>query len=385
MIKESKLHGEFFMQGDIACAEGALAAGCRFFGGYPITPASEIAERMAYRLPLVKGAFIQYEDEIASMAGIIGASWAGAKSMTATSGPGISLMNENIGLGMMMETPCVVINVQRGSPSTGLPTSWGQADMMQAKWGSHGDYGSISLAPNSPQEIFDLTIVAFNYAERYRLPVFVLTDAVVGHMTEKVVIPPVEEIEIVNRKYTDKKPEDYKPYEPDEDLIPHFAKAGDGYRYHSTGLTHDERGYPVMTEECQRRCTKRLVDKINENADDIIILEEEDVEDADVVVVSYGISSRTVIPAIEKAKEKGVKVGFLRMVTVWPFPEKRIRELSKEVKGFVVAELNLGQVVREVERCAAKHAETKLVGHPGGGMHKKDDIVNAILEVANEQ
>jgi len=383
-IKQSKLHGEFFMQGDIACAEGAIAAGCRFFGGYPITPASEIAERMSYRLPLVEGSFIQFEDEIASMAGIIGASWAGAKSMTATSGPGISLMNENIGLGMMMETPCVVVNVQRGSPSTGLPTSWGQADMMQARWGSHGDYGSISLSPNSPQEFFDLTIVAFNYAEKYRLPVFVVTDAVVGHMTEKVVIPPVEELDIINRKYTNKSPGDYLPYEPDENLIPPFAKAGDGYRYHSTGLTHDEKGYPVMSEECQKRCTKRLVDKIKKNADDIIITEEHDIEDADVVVVSYGISSRTVFPAVEEAKKQGVKVGFLRLITVWPFPEKRVRELSEQVKGFVVAELNLGQVFLEVERCAAKYADTKLVGHPGGGMHDKQEIVKAILEVANE-
>jgi len=372
------------MQGDIACAEGAIAAGCRFFGGYPITPASEIAERMSERLPLLDGVFVQFEDEIASMAAILGASWAGAKAMTATSGPGISLMNENIGLGMMMESPCVVINVQRGSPSTGLPTSWGQSDMMQARWGSHGDYGVIALCPKSPQEFFDLTILAFNYSEKYRLPVFVITDAVVGHMTEKVIIPPVEELEIIDRKYTSKKPVEYFPYEVGEDMIPEFAKAGDGYRYHTTGLTHDKRGYPIMTAECQLECVPRLVEKIKKHSDEIIKLDERDIEGADVIVVSYGITSRTVFPAIEMAKKKGIKVGYLRLITVWPFPEKRIRELSQKVKGFVVPEINLGQIVLEVERCATKYAAVKLVPHPGGAMHDFDDICKAIEEVAYE-
>ncbi len=384
MLKKSKLHGEFFMQGDIACAEGAIAAGCRFFGGYPITPASEIAERMSYRLPMLDGVFVQFEDEIASITSILGASWAGMKSMTATSGPGWSLMNENIGLGMMMETPCVLINVQRGSPSTGLPTSWGQSDMMQAKWGSHGDYGSISLCPKSPQEFFDLTIVAFNYSEKYRLPVFILTDAIVGHMTEKVIIPPVDELEIIERKYTTKKPGEYLPYKVEKDMVPDFAKAGDGYRYHTTGLTHDERGYPVMTEECQWKCVPRLVEKITKNADNIILLEERDVEDADVVVVAYGITARTVVPAIEAAKKKGIKVGLLRLITVWPFPEKRIKELAQKVKGFVVPELNLGQIVLEVERCSAKYVTTKSITHPGGGIHKIENIVKAIEKVAYE-
>jgi len=383
MYRDSKLHGEFFMQGDIACAEGAVAAGCRFFGGYPITPASEIAERMAMRLPLLDGVFIQYEDEIASMAGILGASWAGVKSMTATSGPGISLMNENIGLGMMMETPCVVVNVQRGSPSTGLPTSWGQSDMMQARWGSHGDYGSISLCPNSPQEFFDLTITAFNFSEKYRLPVFLMADALVGHMTEKVVIPPVEELHIINRKYTDKKTNEYFPYEYGADLIPDFAKAGDGYRYHTTGLTHDKRGYPDMTVECQNECVPRLVNKIKNHIDYISLVEERNIEGADVIVISYGISSRTALPAIEMAKEKGIKVGYLRLLTVWPFPEEKIRKLSENVAGFVVPELNLGQIALEVERCACKNATTKCVPHPGGGIHKFEDIVQAIEEVAH--
>lgn len=381
MIKKSKLQGEFFMQGDIACAEGAIAAGCRFFGGYPITPASEIAERMAYRLPLLDGVFLQYEDEIGSIAGILGASWAGAKSMTATSGPGISLMNENIGLGIMMEAPCVIVNVQRGSPSTGLPTSWAQSDMMQARWGSHGDYGTIALCPNSSQEFFDLTITAFNYAEKYRLPVFILADALVGHMTEKVVIPPNDKLTVVDRKYTSKKPSEYLPYEYGADLVPEFAKAGDGYRYHTTGLTHDKRGYPVMTEECQKECVTRLINKINNHADDIILLEERDIEDADVVVVSYGITSRSILPAIKTAKKKGIKVGYLRLITVWPFPEKRIRELAGRVNGFVVTEINMGQIALEVERCGHP-AKTKLVPHPGGGMHKNEDILDAINEVA---
>ncbi|MBN1948338.1 MAG: 2-oxoacid:acceptor oxidoreductase subunit alpha [Candidatus Cloacimonetes bacterium] len=370
------------MQGDIACAEGAIAAGCRFFGGYPITPASEIAERMAYRLPQLDGVFVQFEDEIASMAAILGASWAGAKSMTATSGPGISLMLENIGLGLMMEAPCVIINVQRGSPSTGLPTSWGQSDMMQARWGSHGDYAVIALAPKSPQEFFDLTITAFNYSEQYRLPVFVMSDAIVGHMTEKVIIPPYDKIHVIERRYTSKPPQEYFPYECQSDLVPDFAKAGEGYRYHTTGLTHDRRGYPDMTEECHVKLVNRLVDKIKLNADKIILLEEKDIDNADVIVVSYGITSRTVIPGINLAKKKGIKVGYLRLITVWPFPEKRIRELAEKVSGFVVVEMNLGQIALEVER-VAKSVPTRLVGHPGGGIHKPEDILKAIEEVAH--
>lgn len=381
-MKQSNLHGEFFLQGNVACAEAAVSAGCRFFGGYPITPASEIAERMAFRLPQVGGAFVQFEDEIGSMASILGASWAGVKSMTASSGPGISLMLENIGLGIMMEAPCVIVNVQRGSPSTGLPTSWGQSDMMQARFGSHGDYGVIALAPKSPQEYFDLTVKAFNFSEKYRLPVFVMSDAVVGHMTEKVVIPPVEELEIIDRKYTDKKPEDYHPYEIKKgDWVPDFAKAGDGYLYHSTGLTHDHRGYPDMSEKCHVQLVNRLIDKIKKNIDDISMVEERDLEGADVIVVSYGITSRTVVPGINLAKKKGIKVGYLRLITVWPFPEQKIRDLAKKVKGFVVPEINMGQVVIDVERCAGC-VKTISVPHPGGGLHKPEDIARAIEEVA---
>lgn len=380
-MRKSNLHGDFFMQGNIACAEAAISAGCRFFGGYPITPASEIAERMSFRLPQVGGVFVQFEDEIASMASILGASWAGVKSMTASSGPGISLMLENIGLGIMMETPCVIVNVQRGSPSTGLPTSWGQSDMMQARFGSHGDYGVIALAPKSPQEYFDLTIQAFNLSEKYRLPVFVTSDAIVGHMTEKVHIPHVDELILTERKYTTQKPEDYLPYRVGKDMVPEFAKAGDGYLYHTTGLTHDERGYPDMSEACHVKLVNRLIDKIRLNSDKIIMLEERDLEKADVVVISYGITSRTCIPGIMLARKKGIKVGYLRLITVWPFPEKKIRELAAKVKGFVIPELNMGQVFLEVDRCAGGK-KTKLVGHPGGGIHKAEDIAKAIEEVA---
>ncbi len=372
------LTGEHYLDGDHAASEGALAAGCRFFAGYPITPSTEIAERIAARFPMVGGMFVQMEDELASMAAILGGSWAGAKSMTVTSGPGFSLMMENLGLGIMMEVPTVLVNVQRGGPSTGLPTLPGQADMMQARWGSHGDYEVIALSPSSPQEAFDYVIMAFNFSEKYRVPTLVMMDECVGHMTEKVVIPRAEEIEIVPRKWYEGQKKNYLPYEPDGDMIPWMVKAGDGYRFHTTGLTHDERGYPVMNAETQEKCVHRLVDKIRSRADEIVVLEEDGVDGAEVVVVSYGITSRVTIPAIERARREGIKVGSLRLVTVWPFPENRIRELSKKVKAFVVPEINYGQVCYEVERCAAGRSDTILVPHGGGWVHSIDDILDAI-------
>ncbi len=381
-IRKAVLTGEHFWQGDVACAEGALAAGCRFFAGYPITPASEIAETMSSRLPPIGGVVVQMEDEIASMAAILGASWGGAKSMTATSGPGISLMLENVGLGMMMEAPCVVINVMRGGPSTGLPTDWGQADLMQAKWGSHGDYGCIAVCPDSPQECFDLAIEAFNLSETYRLPVFLLTDAAVGHMTEKVVVPPEDEINIKPRRLTSKKPGEYRPYDYGKDLVPDGIVAGQGYNIHTTGLTHDERGYPVMTAEAQDALIRRINDKIRKNADKIIMTEEKDIEDADVVVVSFGIASRVVGPAINQAKKEGIKTGLLRLKTIWPFCEKRIRELAKKVKGFVVVEINYGQIVLEVERCAGGKAKVLLQEHMGAGVPTMEQILGKIREAA---
>jgi 2-oxoglutarate ferredoxin oxidoreductase subunit alpha len=374
------LTGEHYLDGDHACAEGALAGGCRFFAGYPITPSTEVAERYVSRIPLVGGMFIQMEDELGSMAALCGAAWGGKKVMTVTSGPGFSLMMENIGLAAMMETPCVVVNVQRGGPSTGLPTMVGQQDMMQARWGSHGDYQIIALSPASPQEAFDYTIKCFNLAEKYRVPVLFMMDECVGHMTEKVVIPKPDAIEITPRRLTKVSPEKYLPYKTNGDLVPDMIVAGTGYRIHSTGLTHDERGYPVMSPVTQNQLVKRLSNKIKLNVEDIIEIEEDQTEDAEVIVMAYGITSRVTLPAVFKARKKGIKVGYIKMITVWPFPEKRVRELAKKVKAFVMPEINLGQVVLEVERCAAGKAKTYHVPHAGGWVHDPEDIYKVIEE-----
>ena len=373
------LTGVHYLDGDYACGEGAMAAGCRFVAGYPITPSTEVVERISRRFPMMGGTFIQMEDELASMAAVAGGVWTGTKCMTVTSGPGFSLMMENIGLATMMEAPCVVVNVQRGGPSTGLPTMVGQADMMQARWGSHGDYELIALCPRSPQEAFDFTIDAFNLAETWRVPVLVMMDECVGHMTEKVVIPPAEEIEIVPRKLTEKPPGEYLPYQNNGNKVPEFARAGDGYRFHTTGLTHDERGYPEMSEECQEKNVSRLLEKIRGSADKITRFVENETDGADVVVLSYGITARVARMGIDLARKKGVKVGEIRLEVVWPFPEKRIRELSKKVKAFVVPEINYGQMVLEVERCAAGRAGAILVPHAGGGVHDPESISSAIL------
>jgi 2-oxoglutarate/2-oxoacid ferredoxin oxidoreductase subunit alpha len=380
MSEKDVLTGEHFIHGDAACAEGGLAAGCRFFAGYPITPATEVAERMSRRLPEVGGIYIQMEDEIASMAAILGASWGGMKSMTSTSGPGFSLMMENIGLGMMTETPCVVVNVQRAGPSTGLPTLVGQADVMQARWGSHGDYGCIALAPCSPQECFDLTIEAFNLSETYRQPVFVLADEVVGHTTEKVVIPRREDLTIVNRVRPTAPRQDYLPFDSTGLMPAAMAVAGDGYHVHVTGLTHDERGYPVITDVVQERNIRHIVDKIKNNASRIIRLEQIQLEDAEVVVVSYGCSSRAARQAVEDSRAKGRKVGLLRLITLWPFPSQVIRQLARQVKAFVVPEINYGQMAYEVERTAQGHAEVVLMALMGGSMHTPEEIEDTVAE-----
>jgi 2-oxoglutarate ferredoxin oxidoreductase subunit alpha len=384
------LTGEHFMLGDHAAAEGAILAGCRFFAGYPITPATEIAERMSVRLPQVDGVYIQMEDELASMNAILGASWAGVKSMTATSGPGFSLMMENLGLGVMLETPCVLVNVQRGGPSTGLPTLVGQQDMMQARWGSHGDYEIIALAPTSPQELFDLTIRAFNLSETYRTPVLVMTDAEVGHMTEKVVIPPPEEVEIVSRPQVrrgDVEPDLFRIFRDGRvgngnGYVSPMAVAGEGYRIHVTGLTHDERGYPGMNAKTQEWNIRRLVNKIRTHRNDIIQVEERGLDDADVVVVSYGISARTSLWPIELAREEGIRAGYLRLITVWPFPEERIRQLAKGVRAFVVPEINMGQIVREVERCAAGQAHVLGANRAGGDILEPHQVLDVIRRAA---
>ncbi|MBN2319197.1 MAG: 2-oxoacid:acceptor oxidoreductase subunit alpha [Acidobacteria bacterium] len=372
--------GAHFLDGDHACCEGALSAGCRFVAGYPITPSTEVVERIAARFPMVGGIFIQMEDEIASSIAIQGAVWAGAKAMTVTSGPGFSLMMEHIGLAVMLETPCVFVNVQRGGPSTGLPTLPGQADMMQARWGSHGDYEIIALCPNSPQECYDLTIKAFNLAETYRVPVMLMMDECVGHMTEKVVIPDAGEIDIVERRFTTAKRGEYLPYETYGDWVPPMVKSGDGHYFHMTGLTHDERGYPVMNAEAQEKCVHRIVNKIKENADDIILLREADTEDADVVVVSYGITSRVALKAISMAQAEGIKVGHLRLITAWPFPETRIRQLADQGKALVMPELNYGQMYLELQRVVEGRTRSHLVPHGGGTVHDPEVIFRKIKE-----
>jgi 2-oxoglutarate ferredoxin oxidoreductase subunit alpha len=392
-MSEPKGHltGEHFMLGDHAAAEGAILAGCRFFAGYPITPATEIAEWMSVRLPQVDGVYVQMEDELASMNAILGASWAGVKSMTATSGPGFSLMMENLGLGIMLETPCVLVNVQRGGPSTGLPTLVGQQDMMQARWGSHGDYEIIALAPTSPQELFDLTIRAFNLSEKYRTPVLVMTDAEVGHMTEKVVVPPLEEIEITDRlvvRRGDVEPDHFRIYRDrpaDNGHISPMAIAGGGYRIHVTGLTHDERGYPGMNAETQEWNVARLVHKIRAHRHEIIEVEEQDLDDAEVVVVSYGISARTSLWPVELARREGIRVGYLRLVTVWPFPEERIRQLARDIRAFVVPEINMGQIAREVERCAAGQAQVFGANCAGGDILEPHKVLDVIRQAAGRE
>ncbi len=382
MTENQGLEGEIFVNGDVACAEGAISAGCRFFAGYPITPATEVAERMSTRLPQVGGVYVQMEDELASIAAVLGASWAGVKAMTSTSGPGFSLMMENLGLGVMLETPCVLVNIQRAAPSTGLPTLVGQGDMMQARWGSHGSYEIIALAPSSPQDIFDLTIVAFDLSEKYRVPVLIMSDEVVGHMSEKVTMPRVAPEGLMNRPRPEVGPEEYLPYEPDATLVPPMAVAGEGYHFHVTGLTHDERGYPVMTAEAQDRLVRRLVDKIRLNRHDIIKYNEVQVEDADIIVCAYGVSVRIAQAAVRMARDEGIRAGLLQLVTIWPFAEERIRELSLQAKAFVVPEINYGQIVLEVERCAGGRARTILVPHMGGSVHSPQSILEAIREEA---
>ncbi len=376
------LTGTHFLNGDQACCEGALAGGARFSAGYPITPSTEIVERFSKRIPTIGGVFIQMEDELAASIAIQGAVWAGAKAFTVTSGPGFSLMMEHIGLAAMTETPCVFVDVQRGGPSTGLPTLPAQGDMMQARFGSHGDYPCIALAPSSPQECFTLMVRAMNLAEEFRTPVFLMMDEVVGHMTERVRIPRAEEIRVTPRKVTDKAPGDFQPYAESEDLVPPMAHAGQGYQFHITGLTHDERGYPSMTPATQAKLIGRLRDKITLGLDHITQIEEDNTDGAEVVVVSYGITMRVAQRAIQLARAEGIDVGSLRLVTVWPFPEERIRTLARQVKALVAPELNMGQVSLEVERCAGGATRVIPVPHAGGTVHLPEQILAAIRKGA---
>ncbi|WP_432664847.1 2-oxoacid:acceptor oxidoreductase subunit alpha [Wukongibacter baidiensis] len=370
------------MQGNEACVEGAMAAGMMFYGGYPITPSTEIAEFSAEKLPRVGGKFIQMEDEIAGIAAAIGGSLAGLKSMTATSGPGFSLKQENLGYAIIAEIPLVVVNVQRGGPSTGLPTAPAQGDVMQAKWGTHGDHPIIAVSPSSVKETFDLTVRAFNLAEKYRTPVVILTDEVVGHMREKIEIPDPSELEIIDRVKPSADEKDYKPYKMSQgDLVPPMAAYGDGHRFHVTGLMHDETGFPSNSSENAEKELDRLMNKINKNLDDIVQYEEYMLEDADFAILSYGSTARSAKSAVKALREEGIKVGMFRPITIWPFPEEQVSRLSEKVKSIVVAEMNLGQIVYEVERIAKGNCKIDLVGKANGEVITPDEIVSKVKEV----
>ena len=321
----------FMMQGNVAVAEGAIDAGCRFFAGYPITPSSEIAEQLSKKLPIHGGKFIQMEDEIAAMGAVLGASLGGSKSLTATSGPGFSLKQENIGYASLAEIPVVIVNVMRGGPSTGLPTLPSQGDVMQARWGTHGDHPIIVLAPSNVREAYDMTIRAFNLSEKYRIPVILLLDEIIGHVHEKVTLPDPMDLKIINRKKPSVSPDKYLPYKIDDSLIPEMANFGDGYRYHVTGLVHDETGFPTNNTEQIDKMLARLNSKIDKYLDDILQYEEIDTADANIGIVAYGSSARSAKNAMRMAREKGTKVGMLRVQTLWPFPEKRINEFSQQV------------------------------------------------------
>ena len=377
-----KEHKTEFLQGNIACAEGAIFAGCKFFAGYPITPASEISHYMSRRMFEVDGTFIQTEDELAAIANIIGASWGGVKSMTASSGPGISLMLENIGLAVVTETPCVIVNVQRGSPSTGSPTIAFQGDMLQPKFGSHGEYQIIALVPSSPQEMFDFTIIAFNKAEKYRTPVFILADSSVGHMREKVEFPFEDEIVLEERKKLETYQGIHQKIFLDENVAP-MPIFGKGLKANITGSTHKEDGSRNVSDpKIMDNAIKKLSNKILKHKDDIIIIEENYLDDAEVVIFSYGLEYRAVLETVNLARKKGLKVGSFRPVTIWPFPQEQIEALSKKVKVIIVCENNLGQIYPFVK--AAAQGNAKVIFLPPkilGTLFNQEEILNKIKEV----
>ncbi|MFQ5884794.1 MAG: 2-oxoacid:acceptor oxidoreductase subunit alpha [Thermoplasmata archaeon] len=372
-----------FVQGDASAVYGALLAGCSFFAGYPITPASETAEIMSKLLPKVGGVYIQMEDEIASMGAIIGASWAGAKTMTTTSGPGFSLMQENIGYACMTETPCVVIDVQRSGPSTGQPTEGSQGDMMQARWGTHGDHEIIALSPNSVQETLDLTIEAFNLSEKYRTPVILLTDGEIGHLRERCVIPETGEFELTDRKEPTVDREKHVPFKADESLVPSMARFGDGYHIYVTGLTHVEKGYPsTSSAEDHDRLVRRLVEKIERDRKDITRVEEDYQKGSKVGIISYGASARPSASAVDMMREKGNKVDFLRLITIWPFPNQAVKDLARKVNTIYIPEMNLGQLVHPVREAAEGKAEIVQIPRIGGPLHTPQEIIKAVVRKA---
>jgi 2-oxoglutarate ferredoxin oxidoreductase subunit alpha len=366
------------LQGNHAAALGALAAGCRFFAGYPITPSSEIAEFLSRELPKLGGKFIQMEDEIASIAAVIGASVGGLKAMTATSGPGFSLMQENIGYAVVAEIPCVIINVMRVGPSTGLPTSPSQGDVMQARWGTHGDHPIVALAPASVLEAFELTVTAFNLAEKYRTPVIVLMDEVVAHMREKVSFPEIDQEDIVNREMPTVPPEWYEPFGNPPSDVPPLAPFGEGYRYHITGLLHDPRGFPTSRLDEIQPWLERVFRKIDRNLEEICLWEEDGIEDARVLVVAYGSTARSARQAVKIARARyGRKVGLLRLKTLWPFPEVVVERAAEHVQRVIVAEMNLGQIALEVERIVGR-SKVLRVGRADGRMVAPGQIVDAM-------
>lgn len=369
------------LQGNEACAEGALYAGCTFFAGYPITPSTEVAEYLARRLPLIRGAFLQMEDEIAAMAAVIGGSLAGRKSLTATSGPGFSLKQENIGFAALTEIPCVIVNVMRGGPSTGVPTGPGQSDIMQCRWGTHGDHPAICLTPAYVQEIFSETVRAFNLSEKYRTPVVIAFDEIVGHMRERIEIPEPGVLPVVDRTKPDCAPEKYLPYDDSGGDIPPMANFFEGYRYHVTGLNHGPDGFPVNASPRIHTDEMRLMRKVEANRKDIIRYEEFLTEDADVVVFGYGISGRSARTAVESARAEGVKAGLFRPLTIWPFPEEEVSAVASRVKSIVVPELSLGQIIFEVERCAKGRCRVEGIYRVDGDPITPAQILEKIKEV----
>lgn len=368
------------MQGNVAVAEGAIDAGCRFYAGYPITPSSEIAEHLSKRLPRIGGKFIQMEDEISAMGTIIGASLGGVKSLTATSGPGFSLKQENIGYACITEVPVVIINVMRGGPSTGLPTLPSQGDVMQARWGTHGDHPIIALTPSGVRETYDMTVKAFNMSEKYRVPVIILLDEIIGHVHEKVTLPDPSELEIFNRKKPSVPPEEYLPYRIDESMIPEMANFGEGYRYHVTGLVHDETGFPTNETAKIEGMLDRLNSKLDKYKDEILDVEEVNTEDAEVGIVAYGSSARSAKQALSKAREEGIPAGMIRIKTLWPFPTEMIYEFARKVRHIVVPELNLGQIAHEVEHAVRGQTTICRVNKISGDPIHPDEILNKLKE-----
>ena len=384
MSTQMKTRKVKLLQGNEACAEAAIAAGCRFFAGYPISPSSEIAEHMSVLLPRVGGKFIQMEDEIAAMGAILGAAMTGAKVMTATSGPGYSLKQESIGYAVMAEIPCVIVDVMRGGPSTGLPTSPAQSDVMQARWGTHGDHPAVALAPASVREVYDETIRAFNIAERFRMPVTLLVDEIIAHMRERVDVPDKAEVTLWERPRPTVPPDQYLPFGETATGVPPMASFGEGYRYHVTGLYHDARGLPKDSPDVVDSVMRRLMRKVELGAADILKHEAVLLEDADVGILAYGSSARSAKAAIRLARARGIKVGLLRPLTIWPFIEGPVVDLSKQVRHIIVPEMNLGQLVLEVERVVQGRCPIHRVNRVTGEPIPPDEILAKIEEVATQ-